>query len=117
MGVNDLQAVEYDGERTVSLVFTRDGHEARFPIKFAMPVYRDIYIDGKTYEAGDVVTWGGAMWIAKSETSAKPGLNTPESRAWRLCVKAGRDGKQGPQGKEGPSGPRGPQGDRGPERW
>lgn len=63
-----------------------------------VPLYRDLWMEGKAYEAGDMVTWGGSMWIAMKDTTAKPDLPTAESRAWKLCVKRGKDGKQGPKG-------------------
>ena len=44
----------------------------------------------RTYVRGDAVTWGGSLWIAQKETSAKP--DSPES-GFRLAVKKGRDGK------------------------
>jgi integrin beta 3 len=117
LGVDDLSSVTFDGERTATLTFTRGESVVSYPITFAVPVYRDVWAEGTTYQAGDLVTWGGSMWIAKAETTAKPGLPTAESRAWKLCVKAGRDGKAGPQGKSGPSGLKGDKGDPGPERW
>ena len=61
----------------------------------------------QAYEAGDMVVWGGSMWVATKDTTAKPDMNTAESRAWKLCVKRGRDGKEGkpgPQGEKGADG-------------
>lgn len=45
----------------------------------------------ETYKNGDVVTWGGSLWLAKADTEAKPETND----AWVLIVKRGRDGKDG----------------------
>ncbi len=104
MDFDDLQAADYDGEKTVTLTFQRGDRVKTFPIVFSVPVYRDVYVEGKTYAAGDLVTWGGGMFIAKQSTSAKPGLPTEESRAWKLCVKAGRDGKEGKPGPQGEKG-------------
>jgi len=60
---------------------------------FSMPVLLDkgVYAQDTDYEAGDVVSWGGSMWIAQSNTKEKPGATA----AWRLSVKHGRDGKDG----------------------
>ena len=79
---------------------------------FVLPtvIYRDVWEDGKTYERGDQVTCGGSSWIAKEQTSAKPGDPGVASRAWQLAVKAGREGKEG---RPGPAGPQGPKGDKG----
>jgi hypothetical protein len=52
--------------------------------------------------------------VAKQDTTSKPGLPTAESRAWKLCVKAGRDGKEG---KPGPSGKDGAPGKDGRDKW
>jgi hypothetical protein len=44
------------------------------------------------YEAGDCVSRGGSMWIAKS---ANIGVNPGGAPQWALCVKRGRDGREG----------------------
>jgi len=49
------------------------------------------------YKHGDVVTWGGSIWLAKRDTDDRP----ESSDAWSLIVKRGRDGKDG----EAPKGP------------
>jgi hypothetical protein len=73
---------------------------------FAVPaqIYQGVYVEGKAYERGDTVTWGGSQWCAKEATSAKPGAADQSSRAWVLCVKKGSDGKPGPSGKDGAAG-------------
>jgi len=113
LGLEHLQPQgDYDPEtKTLTMTFT-DGTITKQVRWDGVPfvVYRGVYEDGKQYRAGDVVTWGGSGWVAKQDTAAKPGLSTPESRAWQLAIKAGRDGKQGPQGPQGEPGPRGPQG-------
>lgn len=53
-------------------------------------LYRDIYQDGEDYQRGDVVTWGGSLWLAKAETRAKPGT----SEDWKLIVKKGADARR-----------------------
>lgn len=84
----------------------------------SMPVviYRGVWEAGRTYQAGEAVTWGGSLWIAKSETTAKP-EDHGAVRAWQLAVKRGAEGKRGPQGEKGERGPQGEQGMRGPDRW
>jgi hypothetical protein len=90
--VSSLEA-NYDGERSLTLM--ADGT----PIKggtltLPIPIYRGVFEEGKTYPAGDEVTFAGSVWIAKMTTTAKPDENTPDGkRAWQLCVRRGRDGK------------------------
>jgi len=54
--------------------------------------YEGVYQDGKSYDIGNLVTWGGSMWHANESTTTKPGEG---SKAWTLTVKRGRDGKDG----------------------
>ena len=104
-GVNfdDLKIeVEDDG------VFARfDRGDVHKRWRLPVPVYLDVYKDGTAYRPGEMVTWDGSCWIAKAVTSTKPGMNTAESRAWKMCVKRGKDGKPGTDGKQGPQGPQG----------
>ena len=111
LGFEDLDVV-YDGERTMTLTFQRGEQMKAF--SFTMPIVLDrgVFVPGKTYHVGDGVTWGGSFHIAQKETSAKPGEASEASRAWRLAVKRGGDGKQGPKGDPGD---RGPKGDAGPQ--
>lgn len=109
MDVDDLQAVEYDGERTVTLKFQRGDRVKTFPIKFANVLDRGVWDAQKVYEPGDGVTLGGSFWIAQADTNSRPG--TPDgAKSWRLAVKKGSDGRIGPQGIVGPQGPRGEKG-------
>jgi hypothetical protein len=55
-----------------------------------IPEYRGVWQEGQQYEKSDLTTYGGSMWIALDNTTARP--STHES-SWKLCVKAGRDGK------------------------
>jgi collagen type III alpha len=105
----------YDGRRTVTVTF-KDGTPIEGGVwTLPIPLYEDVYKDGKSYQTGDSVTWGGSLYIAQKDTSAKPGQPSDDSRAWRLAVKKGADGKQGPSGPVGPQGSRGPEGPRGPQ--
>ena len=98
-------AAAYDGERTVTLTLARDADHVR-TVVLVMPImlYRGVWTEGHAYGAGDTVTWGGALWIARSDTSARPGIAAAESRAWTLACKAGRDGKPGKNGVDGRAG-------------
>jgi integrin beta 3 len=84
--------VLHDGERGITVRFVKGDRVKDFPITFPVEIYRGVYVDGKTYERGDGVTWGGSEWGCNEATNAKPGDG---SKAWTLKVKRGRDGKDG----------------------
>lgn len=60
------------------------------------------YKDGKSYRAGDAVTFEGQVFVATQDTTAKPG-----AKGWQLFVPRGDQGLQGIQGVRGEQGPRG----------
>ncbi len=100
LGFDDL-SVEYDGEKTVTLKFVRGEQSKEFPLVLPVVIDRGVFSEGKTYEPGDGVTWGGSFWIAQETTAEKP----DSTKGWRLAVKKGRDGKDGkiePAAKSGP---------------
>ena len=90
LGFGDL-AVEHDGERTITIKAQR-GELVRTLGIVTVPVaiYRGVWVDGKAYDPGDSVTWGGSEWHCFMATTSKPGDG---SKAWTLKVKRGRDGK------------------------
>lgn len=106
--LNGIAAVEIkqaDDLRTFDFVIrTTDGATSTAQ-SFRLPVMLDrtVFKDGTTYEAGDVTSYGGSMWIAQRPTKAAPGTNAD----WRLSVKRGRDGRDGKDGKNGERGPQG----------
>lgn len=90
IGFDDM-TLDYDGERTFTFLFQRGERiEER---KFVVPVMLDrgVYRSEATYAKGDSVTYGGSVWIAQTNTKARP----DGSADWRLAVKKGRDGKDG----------------------
>jgi len=90
-GFEDM-SVDYDGERTIKLVFQRGDHRKEFPLVMPVILDRGVYSEGKTYARGDCVTWGGSRWIAqKDSVAAKPGSGDE----WLLSVKRGQNGKDG----------------------
>lgn len=106
LGFDDM-FVEYDGERSFSLVFSRGDQEKRFDFKMPVVIYKGIYKEAEDHQTGDAVTFGGSLWIAqKNSPSGKPG----ESDDWKLAVKKGRDGKNGADGKKGEKGDPGERG-------
>lgn len=90
LGFDDM-TVDYDGERSIVLRWSRG--EVMKEAKIEMPVVidRGVFKDGGSYARGDGVTWGGSYWIAQDDTGEKPGDG---SKSWRLAVKKGRDGKE-----------------------
>lgn len=116
LGFDDL-SVEHDGERGFTFKFARGERVKTFAFTLPVVIYRGVWEDGRTYEKGDSVTYGGSQWIAKEATASKPGAPDASSRAWQLAVKKGTDGKSGAQGPAGPQGPRGEKGEGGQPRW
>jgi integrin beta 3 len=59
---------------------------------FEMPItiYQGVYEEGYTYDVHDMVTFGGSVWV---RTGADDGLRPSMSKAWKLAVKHGRDGR------------------------
>ncbi len=112
LGFDDLDAV-YDDVGRMSLRFAKGDHVEQFRVPCF--VDRGVYKAGTEYVQGDAVTWRGSIYLAQAATTATPGTSAPESRAWRLAVTAGRDGKgiKGEPGIPGPPGPRGPEGQPG----
>lgn len=90
MGFDDL-GVDYDGERTFTLTFTKGERVEKFPITLPVPIYRGIYKPGAQYARGDMVTFGGSTHVAENDTTARP----ESGKDWKLCVKRGRDGQDG----------------------
>jgi hypothetical protein len=90
LGFDDM-AVLHDGERTVTLRFIKGDRVKDFPVVFAQtPIYRGVYVAGKSYAPADSVTWGGSEWHCNEPTASTPGDG---SKSWTLKVKRGRDGK------------------------
>jgi hypothetical protein len=98
LGFDDLD-LGFDPERGWQLCFTKGALIKRFPIP--VPWDAGVWQSGRIYPAGAGVTVKGAFWIAQQATTARPGDEMAESRAWRLAVKPGRDGKPGKDGQGG----------------
>jgi integrin beta 3 len=98
VGFEDLDLV-FDDAAGWALSFTH-GEQTK---AFAVPLPWDAgpWQSGKTYHAGAGVMCKGCYWVAQATTTARPGDESAESRAWRLTVKCGRDGKPGRDGRNG----------------
>lgn len=91
-GFEEVIAEQVD-ERTVAFKGVRGDRVKEFGrMKSPAMVQRGVWSEGKSYEHGDVVTWGGSQWHANETTSLKPGEGL---KAWTLVVKRGRDGRDG----------------------
>ena len=91
-GFDDLSAQLADDERTLLLRFSRGDEVKEFPVTMPVVLDRGVFREGTAYTRGDACTFGGSLWIAQGDTSAKPDAL---ASGWRLAVKRGRDGKDG----------------------
>jgi integrin beta 3 len=83
--LDDINLESKDGGRILVLKFTGGGHEITRELKLDVIIDRGVFRLGQEYQKGDCVTYGGSMFIAKTETT-----NTPPGDDWRLSVKSGR---------------------------
>lgn len=87
----DAMSVEFDGERTVTLVFDKGTEQFTYPLTFPVVLDKGFWKEGTEAGKGDGYTFGGSYWIAQKATDSKPETGNPD---WRLAVKKGRDGKR-----------------------
>lgn len=81
--IEDIE-IKQDGRRvTIKL------GDVERTIKLDTVIDQGVWTD-KEYEKGDAVSYGGSLWIAQEDQpEGAPGA----SKAWRLAVKKGRDGR------------------------
>lgn len=60
-----------------------------------------------SYKRGACVTWDGATYVAREDTTTERPANSPK---WQMIVKRGDKGRDGKDGKDGARGPEGPRG-------
>lgn len=102
---HDDMTLEHDGEGGVTLKFHKGENVKEQFIQLPCMIDKGVFRESKDYRLGNVVTYGGSMWIAqKSDPQGKPGTAGSD---WRLSVKKGRDGKDGRNGKDGERGMQG----------
>lgn len=98
-GVPGMDGLGFDGiepiddDKEIGFKFVVAGQavkEIRFPRPIAnvADAWRGVWKAGD-YRRGELVTFGGSMFLAKADTSGKP----EQADAWVLCVKRGRDGR------------------------
>ncbi len=101
LGFDDV-TVEHDGERRFTMTLANADRRKDLGT-FIIPatIYRGTWQNGVKYERGDETTWNDSQWIAKADTTEKPGDG---KTAWQLAVKRGERGAQGLEGKAGRDG-------------
>jgi hypothetical protein len=101
LGFDDFEE-EQENERTIVRRYRNGDRVKEFRHTFPMVIDRGVYAEGKGYQRGDGVTYGGSFFIAQVDQP----VGKPEdgSKDWRLSVKRGRDGKPGVNGKDGAPG-------------
>jgi hypothetical protein len=84
----DAYTVDYDGERTFTHRWQVGETSAERTFKTPLAIYRGVYLDGKIYERGDMVTVNGSIYHCDTDTTTRPGDG---SKDWTLAVKRGKD--------------------------
>jgi integrin beta 3 len=98
--LSTFDAVLGEDGRTLTVSLTAGETQWIKNVVCPFPVWRGVHKVDEQYVRGDLVTWGGSIWIATRDTKARP--ETDDS--WKLAVKRGRDGKDGERGPQGPPG-------------
>jgi hypothetical protein len=85
----DAYTVDYDGERTFTHRWQAGEKAAEMTFRTPIAIYRGVYLDGKVYERGDLVTLRGSVYHCDTDTTTRPG----DGKDWTLAVKSGKDSK------------------------
>lgn len=109
LGFDDFEVL-FDGERTTTFRLARGDQVKEWSFRDARMLERGVFTQGRAYQAGDGVTWGGHFWVAQRDTDEAP---VEAGDAWRLVVRRGRDGR----GLRGDPGKKGDPGKDGEVRW
>lgn len=89
---DDLE-FEYTDEKTMVVRLKRAGMQmVERSAPLPVPMDCGIYVRGKAYRKGDIVTYGGSAFIAQCDTKAEIGGEVA-SKDWRLLVQRGRDAR------------------------
>lgn len=76
--------------RTIELAFGAGEDRVTRALQLPTMIYRGVFEQGRTYEVGDVVTWGGSGWACVERSEERPGEG---AKGWKLAVKKGDRGK------------------------
>jgi hypothetical protein len=88
--------VDFEDARNCKITLHKAHGEPEYiELKTPALIYRGVYKEKEldSYDAGDVVSNNGSIWIAVSKPKKAPGMGSPEETGWQLSVKRGRDGK------------------------
>lgn len=80
--------ITYDGERTFTHSWRLGEKTIAVPFKMPTAIYQGVFVDGKIYERGDMVTVNGSIYHCDQDTTSRPGDG---SKDWTLAVKRGKD--------------------------
>ncbi len=100
-GLEDFEETLEEDGRVIVRRYGQGERVKEFKHRVPALIYRGVFVHGKAYESGDAVTFGGCVWIAKQDTSDKPGEGPT---GWQMAVKTGREGRPGAAGKDGKDG-------------
>jgi integrin beta 3 len=103
-GLSFMDAVSTLEGRTWTLQLINGDLRREWTHTLPIPIAQGTWQEGRQYQAHDEVTWGGSTWIAREDTTDKPGEGPS---AWTLRTKRGRDGRDGKDGRDGERGPPG----------
>lgn len=114
-GLEDISIDLDDDLRTVRVRCAMTGSKVvEKAVTVPAMIDRGIFRAETRYEAGDVVTWDGCMWVCRGVAlNVRPGISKGEpmheesTACWRLAVKRGRDGRDGVRGEKGDRGDQG----------
>jgi hypothetical protein len=98
-GFDDFDLV-FDEHKGYALRFVKGTQIKEFPV--AIPFDAGKWEFGKLFPKGGGSTVKGSFFIAQEVTKTRPDDGSPESsRAWRMAVKGGKDGRPGKDGRDG----------------
>jgi len=81
--------LETVGDVMVEGLTARDVKIKSLEAELAARSYKGVWAPEFTYEKHNMVTSGGCLWIAVSDSPGEPG----RSPGWKMAVKKGRDGR------------------------
>lgn len=104
VGFDDMDAILSEDNRTFVLAFRKGENVKTFSFSIPAMIFRGAYDSDRTYQAGDVVSYGGSTFHANSEVVGLIPDSHPEF--WTQQTQAGRSirGERGIPGKDGRNG-------------
>lgn len=85
------ESIEDGGRVIVRTTRYSDGFSHVERLQTTAMIHRGLFQSGQQYDAGDVVTYGGSMFVAQKQTTQPPGDG--DTSVWRMAVKRGKDGR------------------------